>query len=450
MVSNPDNTGTGGEKLSLYNGKALYISFFAYTFDILSFIALTFVALPVSEAIYPSKTLGISLLIFWGGFSAGSITRPIGAAIFGKDTDAHGRKRSLYINILGTSLFTALLAATPTYSQVGMLSPAIFIGLRLIAGVFIGGLISGGLVFGPENFPEKWRGFMTGFAESGGSWAHVIGAAWLLLITLTFTGAAYFTLGWRFMFLVTLIPIIIILPVLYITPESNIYSLAKKKGKVTGKPLSTLLIKKSPIRNTFYLTLMMSVGLLGYDNLTENGFPAFLGAVNHLAHPTIALVVLVGAAIGVIGSVLGGTISQFTGRKVLAVGSGVVLILISFLYIHLGSLPSSDVLGIMITLMPMYFFASISKADFSLYLNEVFPTSLRASGLGLNWNLGYGVAGVWPMIISGFMAIYGKGIFPEAQAIAVAILAVLYTIGTLFSKETLGNISREKEELNAA
>lgn len=437
------NPAPTGEKFDINNGKALYVSFFAYTFDILSFIALTFVAATVGDAIYPSASTGASLLVFWGGFAAGSITRPIGAAIFGKNTDAKGRKRTLYINIFGVSVFTALLAATPTYAQVGLLSPVIFIGLRLIAGVFIGGLIAGGLVFGPENFPEKWRGLMTGFAESGGSWAHVIGAAWLLMISLVFAGAAFATVGWRFMFLVTILPIVLILPVLYKTPESNIYSIAKKKGKITGNPLNELLVKKSPIRNTFYLSLMMSIGLLGYDNLTENGFPAFLGKVNHLPHPTIAIVVLVGAAAGVVGSVLGGMISQKTGRRPLAIIGGVILVAISYLYIHLGGLPKADVTGIMLTLMPMYFFASISKADFSLYLNETFPTRIRGSGVGLNWNLGYGIAGVWPIIVSALLIFYPHS-FAELQAIFVAVLGILYLIGAIFSKETLGNISKEK------
>ncbi len=150
MENNVNSSQPPGEKLDRYHGQALYISFFAYTFDILSFVALTFVSVQAAKAIYPSSTLGISLIIFWGGFAAGSVTRPIGAAIFGHDTDAKGRKRTLYINILGSSIFTALLAATPTYASVGIYSPIIFIGLRLIGGVFIGGLIAGGLVFGPK------------------------------------------------------------------------------------------------------------------------------------------------------------------------------------------------------------------------------------------------------------------------------------------------------------
>lgn len=437
-----------GEKLDKYHAQTLYISFFAYTFDILSFVALTFVSVQAAKAIYPSSTLGISLIIFWGGFAAGSITRPIGAAIFGNDTDAHGRKRSLYINILGASIFTALLAATPTYASVGILSPVIFIALRLVGGVFIGGLIAGGLVLGPENFPDRYRGMLTGFAESGGSWAHVIGAAWLLMISYVFaTTASFATTGWRIMFLVAILPLVLILPVLIRTPESSIYKLAKKKKKTSRTPLRDLVSRKNASGKLFMLSLIMSIGLLGYDNMTENQFPTFLVTVNKVPHSLLAEIVLVGALAGVVGSLVGGMVSQYTGRRPLSIVGGVVLIAISYLYIHLGTLPGTAYLALVLTLMPLYFFSSVSKADFSIYLNEAFPTSVRGSALSLNWNLGYGIAGIWPIIVSAIIAIYSVKAYPITAAVTIALLGIMYLIGAVFSKETKGNILKEKEEM---
>ena len=437
-------------KMTAANYQQLYVSWASYTFDILSFIAISYVIAPVAQQIYPSKAIGISLLVVWGGFAAGALTRPLGAAIYGRTTDIRGRKRALYYNIAGSSIFTALIAATPTYSQVGILAPVIFIALRLIAGVFIGGLVAVGLVYGPENFPERFRGVLTGFAESGGSWAHVIGASWLLMITLVFTGAAYATVGWRVMFLVALLPLALILPVLHYIPESNIFTLSKKKGKIGTGTLRTLLVTKSSLRNAFYLMLGLSVGLLGYDNLTENQFPSFLGVVNHTPPSTIAFIVLIGSFAGVIGSVFGGGISQFVGRKRTGIIGGVVLILLSPLYYYLGQTSGKDTYTLMLILIPFFLFASISKADLSLVLNENFPTALRGSALGLNWNMGYGLAGVWPLIITAAVAVYGVGVYGLASAIFIGVLAIIYTISSLFTIESRGNIAKEEAELATA
>jgi MFS family permease len=191
----------------------------------------------------------------------------------------------------------------------------------------------------------------------------------------------------------------------------------------------------------------MSIGLLGYDNMTENQFPTFLLSFNKVPHSLLAEIVLVGALAGVIGSILGGVISQYTGRKPLSIVGGIVLIAISYLYIHLGTLPGDAYYAIVLTLMPLYFFSSVSKADFSIYLNEAFPTSVRGSALSLNWNLGYGIAGVWPIVVSAVLAVYGIKVYPITAAVTIALLGLMYLIGTLFSKETKGNILKEKEEM---
>jgi len=83
----------------------------------------------------------------------------------------------------------------------------------------------------------------------------------------------------------------------------------------------------------------------------------------------------------------------------------------------------------------------------SLLLNESFPTEVRGTAAGLNWNIGYGVAGVYPLIESIFMAIYGTKIFPLIQFIFLVILAIIFLIAILMIKETKGNIAKELEEL---
>ncbi|MDS0256540.1 MFS transporter [Thermoplasmatales archaeon AK] len=438
---------TQEKKFTRVNALQTYISLMTYTFDILSFVAISFVIVPVSHAIYPSKTVGISLLVTWGGFAAGSVTRPLGAAIIGPLYDKVGRKRGLYLSIAGSSLLTAAIAANPTYASVGIWAPTIFIALRLIGGIFIGALISGGLVFAPENLPERFRGLMTGFAEAGGSWAHVIGAAWLLMITAVFVGTAYFSVGWRVMFLVALLPLILIIPVLYKIPESQIYVKAKSKGKTQKGVYKTLFSRSTGMRNAFLIAVFSSIGLLGYDNLTENTFPTFLAEVNKVAPGNIATLVLIGAAFGVIGSIAGGAISQKTGRKPFAIGGGIILIVISVLFLYLGGLPGTDYYPILFAIAPFYFFASISKADLSVFLNEAFTTEVRSTAVGLNWNLGYGIAGVWPLITSAAIAVYGLKVYPMAQFIALAVLGIVYLIASVVSKETIGNISREEASM---
>lgn len=436
-----------GETFSGTTAKQLYVSFMVYMFDILSYISVSFVIPYMAKDIYPSKTIGISLLITFGGFAAGAVSRPFGVGLFSKWIDNYGRKKTLYVTLTLSSLLTASLAFIPTYSQVGDFSPVIYITLRLIAGVFIGALISGGLVLGTENYPEKLRGFLGGLTESGAHWAHAVGGVWFLVTTLIAVGAAFTAWGWRLMFLVALLPLVLVLPVLHFTPESQIFVKAKEKKVVESSPLRALT-RKGKTRTTLVMAILMAIGLNGYTSNTDNVFPTFLREVNKLAPTHIAFIALIGGLLGVLGAILGGAISQKIGRRNLAIGVGILLMIGSYLFIPLGKLPGTAYYSILLITMPIYFMPPMLLANFSIFLNESFKTGVRGTGLGLAWNLGYSTAAIWPLIISAFIAAYGIGIYPMAQFVLVGTLSTLFVIMSIVTKDTRGNILREKQEMN--
>lgn len=443
----PTDKAVGPQKFTKTNGMQLSVSFVTYLFDILSFIIISFIALPFGKAIYPGKVSN-SLLVVWGGFAAGAVLRPLGAAIVGPLYDIVGRKRGIAIGLVGTTISTAGLGLLPTYAQVGVWSPVTYIVLRLIAGLFIGALVAGGLVFTTENLPEKLRGIFTGLAESGANWAHFLGAAWLIVISVIFvSNTAYDTVGWRYYFTVVLIPFFFVLPFLYYVKESDIFIRAKKRNKAGGHVYRQMFSKEGNMRRAFLVTIFASIGILGYDNLTENQFPTFLALVNKVPHIDVATLVLLGALGAFAGSMLGGWLSQRTGRRVFGIAGLIILVPLSFLFIYLGGLKGTEYDMILLTILPFYFFPAISKVNLTLFLNESYPTGLRSTGVGLNWNLGYGIASLWPLFITYMYGIYGLSFYAVGQTIFLAVLAAISLIAFILSKETIGNISREEKSL---
>ena len=444
----PTTEGTGAPtKFTATNGLQLSVSFVTYLLDILSFIIISFIALPFGKAIYPTKSVANSLLVVWGGFAAGAVLRPLGAAIVGPMYDRIGRKLGITVGLVGSTVFTAVLGLLPTYAQAGLWSPTLYIILRLIAGLFIGALIAGGLVFTTENLPEKLRGIFTGFAESGANWAHFLGAAWLIVISLVFVGAAYDTVGWRYYFIVVLIPFFFVLPFLYFVKESDIFVRTKAKRKTTDH-VYRAMFAKGQMRKTFLVTLAASIGILGYDNLTENQFPTFLGLVNHVSHPDIATLVLIGALGAFAGSIVGGLVSQRMGRKPFGIIGLIVMIPLSLLFLYLGGLKGTEYYMILLTILPFYFVPALTKVNLTLFLNETFPTGLRSTGVGVNWNLGYGVAAIWPLFITYGFKIYGLSFYAVGQTIFLVLLSIVALAAFVLSKEPIGNISREEITLS--
>src|SRR3569833_335646 len=68
--------------------------------------------------------------------------RPVGSARFGHMADSRGRRRAMIVAVVGAGVATALFAVLPTYATVGVLAPVLFLPLRLVQGVFVGGVVA--------------------------------------------------------------------------------------------------------------------------------------------------------------------------------------------------------------------------------------------------------------------------------------------------------------------
>ena len=87
--------------------------------------------------------------------------------------------------------------------------------------------------------------------------------------------------------------------------------------------------------------------------------------------------------------------------------------------------------------MAIAFIGNAGYAPVLIFLNERFPTSLRASGTGLSWNIGFALGGMMPTFVS--LASASTAQIPMSLAIFSAVIFVIYLIGALSIPETKGN-----------
>src|SRR6478735_1888145 len=72
-------------------------------------------------------------------FAAGFFVRPFGALVFGRLGDLVGRKYTFLVTIVIMGTSTALVGVLPVYETIGFAAPVIFIVLRLLQGLALGG-----------------------------------------------------------------------------------------------------------------------------------------------------------------------------------------------------------------------------------------------------------------------------------------------------------------------
>ncbi len=139
------------------------------------FIIYALMAGYLSEQFFPVGDHTSSLLAAFAAFSVGHISRPLGGLLFGHFGDRYGRKSTFATSVMLMALSTALIGCLPTYHQIGIMAPILITLLRLIQGFSFGGEIPGAITYLRESAPQH-QGLVIGFLYAALISGFVIGS----------------------------------------------------------------------------------------------------------------------------------------------------------------------------------------------------------------------------------------------------------------------------------
>lgn len=180
---------------------AVTASCMGWALDLFDLFILLFVAPVIGKLFFPSEHAMLSLAAVYASFAVTLLMRPLGSAIFGSYADQRGRKGAMVVAVTGVGMSTAAFGLLPTVGQVGLFAPALFILLRLVQGIFVGGVVASTHTIGTESVPPSWRGAVSGLVGGGGAGiGALLASITYLTVTMLFPGDAFETWGWRCMF----------------------------------------------------------------------------------------------------------------------------------------------------------------------------------------------------------------------------------------------------------
>lgn len=330
----------------------------------------------------------------------------LGGFLFGFIADRVGRTRALMASILVYSLASGACGLSQTIVQL-----AIF---RLILGLGMGGEWTTGAALIAEVWPAEHRGKALGLMQS--TWA--IGE----MIAAGVTGLVLPRYGWRAVFFVGILPALIVFWIRRDVPESKIWLERSRE-----KPASLKILWRPDIRwKGVIATTMNACGMFGYWGLFT-WIPAFLslpveegGRGLDILKTTTWLIVM-----GV-GKWLGYTLFGFSADSIGRRKSYVIYLLVAAALVPLYGMTYSPtwllVLGPFVAFFGTGFFSG-----FSAIAAELFPTEIRATAMGLTYNIGRGFSAVAPFAV-GALALHvglGAAFFLQAAAFFVAALLAL-------------------------
>lgn len=377
-----------------------FVGFFIDMFDV--YLPVVVLAPAIIYFVSPELSASSTAIVTGLIFASTLLGRPLGALIFGRYADTIGRKRTTVISVTGFGTATLLMALMPGYEQWGIFSVAIFILLRFIDGIFIGGEYTSASPLAMEYSPKEKRGFYAGLIQSGFPLAFVA-ISLLTLFMLSVTPAdgldsPYVQWGWRIPFVIgALLAFAVALYYQFFVDESELF----ESSGGSESPLKTLFSGDN-LKNFLQVFVLMSGFWLSLNTVSAI-LPGLLGSEVGLSSTEVTITLVTAFFVLFLGFIGAGALSQRIGRRLLLMLlGGLMTVLGTFLYyILISTSPDSFPLVVLLTTL-IVFIVSSNWGMATSYINERFQTGIRASGFGL----GYSVA----VILPSFYAFYQAGL----------------------------------------
>lgn len=294
-------------------------------------------AASIGRIFFPSTDPAIGILSAFAVFGVANVMRPLGGLILGPLGDRVGRRTILVISVSVISLATFLVGVLPGEAAIGIAAPILLVLLRLAQGFSAGGEVISVVTYIAEHSPIKRRGFYTAFLQSGATFSFLLASVVVLLVTVWVPQESFDTWGWR-------IPFLLALPLggvaIYLRlrlEESPVFMKLRNEGALAKTPLREALTKtpKLIFQGIAIVALTFSANFVFLSY-----FPTYLKGQGFSSQDSF-LATTIGLTLSVIFHPLIGLLSDYLGRKEVAIGASVFFLVLSwpmFMLLSSGSL----------------------------------------------------------------------------------------------------------------
>src|SRR6185503_7605955 len=205
------------------------------------FIYGTAAAIVFGPLFFPKFSATAGTMAAFATFSVGFLARPLGAMVMGHFGDRLGRKSMLVVSLLTIGVATTCIGLLPTYASVGVLAPALLVGLRFLQGIGVGGEWGGAVLLAVEHAPANRKGFNGSFPQMGVPGGLILANLVFLAVSSAVGRDAFLAWGWRVPFLASAIMVVIGLVIRFKVAESPDFERMKRAGERERMPLVTVL-----------------------------------------------------------------------------------------------------------------------------------------------------------------------------------------------------------------
>jgi MFS family permease len=393
--------------------------------EMYDFMIFGYYATAIGRTFFPRGNEFASLMAALATFGVGFLMRPLGALILGAYVDRHGRRKGLILTLGLMAAGTISVACVPGYAVIGQVAPFLVIAGRLLQGFSAGVALGGVSVYLSEIATLGHKGFYVAWQSASQQCAVVFAALLGVALNSTLTGAQMNAWGWR----VPMVVGCLIIPILFWLTRSLVETeefLARQYHPSLTEVLRSI---QANWRLIVLGTMLVTMTTVTFYMITAYT-PTFGSAALRLAARGNLIVTLCVGISNFIWLPVMGAFSDRVGRQPILIGATVLGLSTAYPMLSwLATAPSFSRL-LTVELGLSFLFGSYNGA-MTVYLTEIMPPRVKASGFSLAYSLATALfGGFTPAICTELIRKTHNNAIPGAWLSFAALLGLTAAIIT--------------------
>lgn len=344
---------------------------------------------------FPKDNPTAQLLNTAAVFAVGFLMRPIGGWMLGRYADRFGRRAALVLSVTMMAVGSLIIAVTPSYASIGIFASIILMLSRLLQGLSVGGEYSTSATYLSEVASPGRRGFYSSFQYVTLTAGQLVALGVQIVLQQLLDKAEMQAWGWRVAFIIGALGAVVVMLLRIGMDESENYKRetaradpAGEAGKSGRGTLRALARYPKEVMLVAGLTLGGTVCFYTYTTYMQK----FMVNTSGIPETTVTLINFLALLVFVILQPISGALSDRIGRRKLLLffGIGATVLTVPILYVlSVTKNPFGAFALMMVALVLVTGYTSIN----AIVKAELFPTKIRALGVGLPYALTVAIFG---------------------------------------------------------
>ncbi|MGY6668120.1 MFS transporter [Bacillus cereus] len=338
-------------------------------------------------------------------FAVGFLMRPIGSLLMGRYADRHGRRAALTLSITVMAGGSLIIACTPSYESIGIMAPIILVLARLLQGLSLGGEYGTSATYLSEMASSGRRGFYSSFQYVTLVAGQMVALGVQIVLQQLLSEPDMKAWGWRIPFIIGAMGAVAVLWLRRTMDESEQFANIKSQKRESAGTIRALMKHPKAVLTVVGLTLGGTVAFYTYTTYLQKFMVNTVG----LPKEVVSWINFVALLIFVVLQPIAGLLSDKIGRRPLLMAFGILGTLLTapiFFFMEKTTEPIVAFLLMMVGLIIVTGYTSIN----AIVKAELFPTEIRALGVGLPYALTVAIFGG----TAEFIALWLKSIAMES------------------------------------